>query len=726
MSLMTMASARLGARFCIVWDPCRRQLKHGGCGAPYARVAQLRVGLEIDGVRQAFPFARDVQSFDILEQEQTPNSITWRGFLADTGTMLEMRVTAPFYPQDRRVSLLPAFYIDLRVSDHGDLLREHHNKMRTGHRPSEPCPRGRLFFEFERPGIEPLCGDHATLRFGYDEALHEIDPEWNPLGDGGAAPEQARVEEGIRILNDGATIGDMGFTFDFDLDAGRDSLSLVWVAHTTSAFIDSEDGPSQLAYIADFPDFDTAMAAAVEERERNLDLSDAFDRLFEQSSLGTDYTEFFALTMQWLFINTWWLRNAHGDEWFTVTEGKCLYLSTVDVEYNVALFYLAFWPELLRMQLERWTAVIDDEGYLHHDIGRLPCARGQSYPHAMACEECANWLLMLAGYWSVTGDKDFVRRVWPHAETLTHYLLDADTTGNGMPDQGTANTIDDASTAVQFASENVYIAVKSYAGLCAARALGEAVDQSGLDARIDERERRFLATFENEAWLGDHYATCLVRAGQETTVYKHQAGALVGDTTVAQDTHEDKVAEVPGWDAYSLYTANGLLYLQIAGIKHGLRFDRLRLDMTESHRRSLSSYGCYHSSVDHSNLWISQNLWRDAIGGYLGIDLLENIQRYLKFERMANTQGLSRGFVDTYGWNNLHSYPRGIACVGLLFGQARLTVNREREHEATGAARVPECIPLCVLADWPARRVPYLISRLQEDRAVAERVEMRI
>ena len=72
----------------------------------------------------------------------------------------------------------------------------------------------------------------------------------------------------------------------------------------------------------------------------------------------------------------------------------------------------------------------------------------------------------------------------------------------------------------------------------------------------------------------------------------------------------------------------GLLYALRSGMDIAIDLDKLRVDLISSTRRTMREHGCVHSTVDVRG-WLTQNLWRDCIAAYLGVDMLDNLQRYL-------------------------------------------------------------------------------------------------
>src|SRR5690606_3575054 len=152
---------------------------------------------------------------------------------------------------------------------------------------------------------------------------------------------------------------------------------------------------------------------------------------------------------------------------------------------NVALVYLCLWPQLLEMQLRQWVFHEHNHepsggGWLSHDMGAGAFATGQAYPHQMEVEENCNYLLLLQAYTRWTGDEYVARNVAGLVERLARYLVWTDRDDSGFASEGIANTIDDASPAIQYSRKQTYLAIKR------AAALRAAADMLALVGREDE------------------------------------------------------------------------------------------------------------------------------------------------------------------------------------------------------------------------------------------------
>ncbi|MEM7681933.1 MAG: DUF4965 domain-containing protein [Planctomycetota bacterium] len=722
---MTWPLGRLGSRFGLLFEPYHRRVMHSGLGRFLDQPLDLLVGMvDVNGTVRSLPLTRDPDAVDLTHCEQFDrmNSITFRGQCVESGVRFEANFHAVFYPQDEALCTMPAFYIELRAHP-GDRVRWHPHRKH----PAEV----ELLIRFRRPDTH-VTAEACAVELAYDCPLapeHEfvrVDAlEGEGFGPGVSAPVRERV---VSLNPDAEPLpsGD-GLRCMVPVTAPGSGVKwrLVWAAHVDRPVlrVKTADGakPAKLLYTDRWRSLDEVVDDAVRARDERLAKSRRFERMLEQAPLDAAESHLLHLSFQSFLTNTWWC--VHDDiknptdpsptpsrqRWFSVWDGSCLYHSPVDVEYNVSLFYLTLWPDLLRMELEQWprfTSPHAESGgrVMCRDFGQGIDATGPDYPHAMPVEENCNFLLLLQTYGRWTGDAGLARRL-PHlVQDLAQYLLWTDRDGSGFPTEGVANTIDDASPAVQFGRKQTYLAVKRAAALRAAAdllALGDDPTFAPFAKSCEAAADLAVERIERDAWLGDHYAVCLQRSAVD----------MIDPWT----GKPPPIETVKGWDAYSIYAGNGLVLPAMIGREPLLSFERIAQDLRSADRENQSRYGDGHTSAEVENTWISQNLWRDMLARHLKLRGSGSAGRYWDLQVMSNTHTQSLGFCDTYVNNYLAYSPRGVTAFGYFLASPRLVVDRLAPGPTGSAISIdpdrsaPSRWPLLPLADWKAGKVPVSV-----------------
>jgi len=731
MQMMTWQMGRLGSRFALLFEPQKRRVMHSALGRFLDRPCDLMVGLvEPDGTERVLPFTTRGQELHGCEQFERLNSITFRGFSEKYKLRFELNIHSVFYPQDERLCIMPAFYLELRVNP---------SKIVRWNQPVQDKhpEKVKLFVRITRPDTqitaEPREDGRACLRFEYDQPLEPLVDEVHRTNRPEPVPGVAAVKEQIVSLNDGCAVDDdsQGLTLDLPVtDVGSGTKwRLVWGAFTGDPILTvgpygSDQDPSQtftspFRYTKYWNSVDEVIDEAIEQRDDLLIRSRRLEKLLEQAPLNVSQHHLIHQSWQTYLTNTFWVTTPdrgvpgrEGSRWdkylphgfFSVWEGNCLFHSTLDVEYNVAPLYLALWPQLLEMQLDAWALherphEKSGGSFLSHDMGRAFHATGQSYAHEMEAEEACNYLLLMQAYAHWSGDTGPARRHAGLLQRLGNYLLWTDRDDSGFASEGTANTIDDASPAVQYARKQTYLAVKRIAALRAAADLLSHTDDAEHGMKYQQAADADAPRIEAAAWLGDHYAVCADKSAVGVT-----------DIWTGKPLPSD---ELTGWDAYHIYSSNGLLLPVMCGLPTMLDQEHVVTDLISATRETLGPYGCSHSSAETENVWVSQNIWRDHLARYLGHSGTSRAARYWDMQVAGNTHGLSKSFVDTYAANNLCFYPRGIVSLGYLLAYPRLMVDRlapaGTQVSVSPDRHWKQRWPLLPLADWKSGRVPICV-----------------
>ncbi|MFP4354403.1 MAG: glutaminase domain-containing protein [Phycisphaerae bacterium] len=737
MPLMSTCLGRLGSRYSIILDPFRKKFHYGTAGLMTQKAAQLIVTCTDESGHVArLPLSAGKGKFDIVDQTTTPTSVTYYGYSVRLGIALEMTITAPFWPHDEKTSLVPAYIVELEVKKLGRFRWEKPHPEATG--------RGTLRFGIKLPGADVLDVDGA-LEMRYEVKV----PRRESSAEGGQTwllSDKARKTrttgsstDRILPLKGPWQVDAAGGVLQVDYDIARKTdqvFRLAMVGFMPDAMFERFGQAMPLKYTHLFKNIDAACNYVKRNANMLLEKAGAFDTIFTESSLPKSVVDLTGLSFQSYLMNTMWCAGTEKDQpdWFSVWEGSCWYNSTVDVTYNEAMFYFTLWPELLEMIFAQWSChannaeqdaarraiVTDDEKFvaseeefnfpgriMEHDMGCGWTANGQSYHHAMPVEENSDFLLLLYAHGKWWGREELFETYSQLVADLVEYLLWTDSTGTGFPDRGTANTIDDATPAVQYGRDNLYLGIKRLAAIHAAAGMLEKTGRDELAATCRATVAHSVAELD-KGWLGDHWGVCLDKSAE----------GLIDSWT--RKPLEYKI--LPGWDAYSLYTTNGLLYLMmIDDLPEGIDSEKLRVDVVNATRESMTEYGCGHSSLDTENMWVSMNVWRDCAAGYLGENMLDNAQRYWNMQVFGNGPGAMKPncFIETSLTNNLVWYPRNAAIFGLTLAAARLVMTEDSDDIVLDPIETGYW-PLLPLADWDKGEVPFAVASIENDQLTME------
>ncbi len=307
-----------------------------------------------------------------------------------------------------------------------------------------------------------------------------------------------------------------------------------------------------------------------------------------------------------------------------------------------------------------------------------------------------------------------MRELFPRAVAYLDYILASDTDGDGLPDLKADNSIDQAIMAFVCSRNQTYLGVKALAAVKAVEEMARAQEQPPQErlASCQSQLQLINQTLREKMWAGDHFIVC-------------------DDPQWNQDERE----------AYSIYSANGLLWLLASGGESGLEpdnLDRMRADLAAAEQATRREFGCVHSSGGDDSQWISQNVWRDALGFYLGtegwpegeagrLDGYWNLESWwarnmngsyydsVYYRDLPVPEGPKRGAYYCFNYldQTLGYYSRGAVTLALPAALGRLRVDLARGVVDAAPASLPGRVPVFACADWgaddPGARIPVLV-----------------
>lgn len=692
--------------------------------------ARYIFGVQVGDSVISMPFDDRLAHFPTIRQTETMTALSYD--CSAPGLPVNVRFTwrAPFYPGDVKLSTAP--YLTLEVEVTGNDARPQSGTVLIGRSLPVGAPM-RMISEGGISGLErtpEVFGIPTVERWVVDDpSAFRYYTSGLPLGDppvASAAPAISRDPDGRALLPITWEQPYGGLAWDFRVQPGETRrCRIVYVGWAESPVLTVAGAPQRFKYHEFFAGPDEVARYAFASWDEIEAHCARFERIFAEATVPQALRQFLAFATHSYLVNTWWTSAPRGGDFFSVWEGCCQLHSTVDVEYNVAPFYLALWPDLLRMELDQWVGHIK-EGVLSHDMGVGLEVNGMAYWHPMEIEENTNFVLLLYAYWRRTGDEATVRRHYGSVRELLAWVTGADTDGDGFPEQGLCNTIDQGSAAIQYAPDQVYLAVRSMAAYQAGAQMAELMDEPADAERWAARVALTSRTLADQGWLDDHYVVALNQPPQAQATVAPLAGeGLLPEAGAGGMTWEPEAgggyagggwADTPrplsGWDSYSIYTTNGLVYPMNAGLTvEGIDLERMRTDLRNATAATLGEFGSPHTSHE-DNMWVSQNIWRDLAAAYLGIDYIDHIERYWDVQRHINTRKFG-AFTDVYVYRSdstsLDYYPRGVAAYGLLEALAGLQFDRVRGVVSLAPLRAPLRLPLTMFAEWRAGTVPWLI-----------------
>ncbi len=722
--------------------------------------ARYLFGVKVGDVALSMPFDDRLKHFSAIRQTETMTALSYECSSPELPVEVRFTWRAPFYPQDVKLSVAP--YLTLVVEVTGNDPAPQSGQVLIG----RSLPVGEPMQAFAHEGIMGLRRTPEVFEIPTEERWVVDDPRafkyyttGMPVGDAptdttGAFARDADDRVILPVLWD-QPYG--GLTWDFTVAPGETRSCRIAYIGWVDDPVQSVRGVGQrFKYHEFFNNPDEVARYAFDQWDAIEARCRQFEDVIAQMTVPEALKQFLAFATHSYLVNTWWTTTPAGGDWFTVWEGCCQLQSTVDVEYNVAPIYFFLWPDLLRMEFDEWAEHIE-EGVLSHDMGVGLEVDGMAYWHPMEIEENTNFVLLLDAYWRHTGDEATVRRHYRSVRELLEWITAADTDADGFPEQGLYNTIDQGSPAIQYAPDQVYLAIRSIAAYTAGARMAGLVEEAEDAAEWHARAELAARTLAEEGWLNDHYVVALNQTRPAAAAepvgapadYPLMEGAAagVGDEggmgwepaaggAWTGGGYTAPARPLTGWDSYSIYTTNGLVYPMRSGLPiEGLDLGLLRRDLRAASGETMGEFGSPHTSHE-SNMWVSQNIWRDIAAAYLGIDYLDNIERYWDLERYINTAKFG-AFTDVYVYGrdstSLDYYPRGVAAYGLIGALAGLQYDAVGGTISLAPLRTPLRLPLTMFADWASGVVPWLVIEgdpaaptVRIEGAIPPRIEFRL
>ncbi|MEN6665991.1 MAG: GH116 family glycosyl hydrolase [Phycisphaerae bacterium] len=194
---------------------------------------------------------------------------------------------------------------------------------------------------------------------------------------------------------------------------------------------------------------------------------------------------------------TWWTK----DDKFAVWEGLgCCGFHTTDITYQGSFSILALFPELQQRQMKMGAKFQRADGRVHHFFVPDLSAVDGGFDRVDMNQQ---FVLLACRDYLWTGDRAYIRSLWPHIVAAMNNTAALDADGDGLPDHDTCrNTYD----AWNFAGTPSYIASLWLGALLAGARIAEDLGHARQGAAWRRLLKKASASFDKKLWNGEYYS----------------------------------------------------------------------------------------------------------------------------------------------------------------------------------------------------------------------------
>ena len=231
-------------------------------------------------------------------------------------------------------------------------------------------------------------------------------------------------------------------------------------------------------------------------RSEAFDKAVAFSKLLYNTDMPAVYPDCWSGHLNTIIKSAWYLKDGKFGLW--EGQGFCGF-HTTDITYHASFGLLALFPDLQLGQMRMGAAFQREDGRVHHCFSPDLDHVNGGYDRVDMNNQ---FVLMVLRDYLYTGDRDYLKEMWPHVIRAIDAIGTLDSDGDGLPDRDTKrNTYD----AWNFSGTPVYISILWLAAL---KAAAQMADETGDAVHADAWRNLLktgLASLEKRLWNGTYY-----------------------------------------------------------------------------------------------------------------------------------------------------------------------------------------------------------------------------
>ncbi len=232
--------------------------------------------------------------------------------------------------------------------------------------------------------------------------------------------------------------------------------------------------------------------------QKHRAVTETFAHTLADTSLGDAMAFSWSGQLSTMVFNTWWTKDGS----YAIWEGLgCCGLSTMDVDYQGSFPAIALFPDLKLAQMKRILAFQNEKGQVPHNYaGDMDRIDESGYARV---DMNPQFVMMVCRDYLWTGDKDYLKAMWPHIVRAMAFTESLDTNKDALPDQDTGlQTYDQW----RMRGTPAYIASLWLGALRAAVRIAQDIGKTTEAQHWEKLLERASSSFDAMLYNGDYYS----------------------------------------------------------------------------------------------------------------------------------------------------------------------------------------------------------------------------